>query len=106
MGHDLRADRVLCRTVGRPHTSEWKTAADKVFGVRAPLSEYSNPARFEVFVAAAENLRPARIAPRFGLQQGVPKDTPNMIQGPLPSGSQLRFMGSATFPTAKSCSAL
>jgi hypothetical protein len=47
----------------------------------------------------------ARIAPRFGLQQGIPKDTPNMIQGPLPSGSQLRFMGSATFPTARSCSA-
>lgn len=80
---------------------EWKTAADKVFGVRAPLSEYSNPARFEVFVAAAENLRPARITPRFGLQQGIPKDTPNMIQGPLPSGSQLRFMGQRYIPDSE-----
>ncbi len=81
---------------------EWKIAADKIYGANATLADLSDAAKFETFAKAVETLRPARIRPRFGTQMGtVPKGTPNMIDGPLPAGAQLRFMGQRYIPDSE-----
>jgi hypothetical protein len=80
---------------------EWKALSDRIFGSQTNLGDFALDAKFNAFANAAEKLRPARIQARFGRQNGVPAGTPNMIEPPLPSGVQLRFMGQRYIPDSE-----
>ncbi|MBV9866950.1 MAG: DUF3160 domain-containing protein [Abitibacteriaceae bacterium] len=81
--------------------AEWKSAMDGTFGANADPTAFADSSKFEAFVAAADKLRPAAITPNFGRLNGVPKGTPRMIEPPLPSGNQLRFMGQRYIPDSE-----
>lgn len=81
--------------------AEWKGAMDGAFGADGGEAAFADTSKFDAFVAAAEKLRPAGISPRLGRLAGVPKGTPNMIEPPLPSGNQLRFMGQRYIPDSE-----
>ncbi len=81
--------------------AEWKQASDQVFGKDAPVTAFVDEAKFDAFVKAAEKLRPPRIQPKFGRTMGVPAGTPHMIEPPLITGNQLRFMGQRYIPDSE-----
>jgi len=81
--------------------AEWKRASDLAFGTRPSIEEFGDDARMKQFVAEIQVLRTAKIQPRYGRTMGVPAGTPNMIEGPLPVGQQLRFMGQRYIPDSE-----
>ena len=73
--------------------AEWKDLMDKTYGSNASLSSFTDAAKFEAFIAAAQKLRPARIQPRI-------QDKPGQPKAPDPS-IQLRFMGQRYIPDSE-----
>lgn len=80
---------------------EFMGAAREFYGTNAPLLDYADDAKLARFADAVDVIRAPRIAAQFGLKQGVPAGTPNMITGPLPDEIQLRFMGQRYIPDSE-----
>jgi hypothetical protein len=70
--------------------AEWKAISDRVFGKEAPPTAFTDSARFEAFVAALDQARPARIRHRVVLQDQV-----------ADPAVQLRFMGQRYLPDSE-----
>jgi hypothetical protein len=70
--------------------AEWRRVSDQTFGKGAPAAAFADRARFEAFVAAIRQARPARIRHRVEMEDHVP--APDL---------QLRFMGQRYIPDSE-----
>ena len=73
--------------------AEYKALMDEVFGKGAPISVYTDPARFAAFVQRGKARRLPLITPRLG--------DPGLLPFPDPQTAQLRFMGQRYIPDSE-----
>lgn len=81
--------------------AEWKRASDAVYGNTSDTAAFADTAKLQQFAIEIQKARAAKIEPRYGRTMGVPAGTPNMIEGPLSTGQQLRFMGQRYIPDSE-----